>query len=254
MSEKSSVPANAADEKPVNLARPHEYDHKHAITAGSGWLRAAVFGAMDGLVSNTALIAGIAGAGASPGIVIITGISGLLAGSLSMSLGEFASVQTSNKQLKVEVETERDALSRNPEGELAELAETFTGLGMEPETARQAAQQVHTNSDAALRVHLAHELGLTPDDHPSPMVAAISSFIAFSIGAIIPVLPFFFPFGDLLWGLIFGGAGLMAAGALAAKFTDHKFFRGAVRQLLFGATAVIVTYVIGKLLGVSGVG
>ncbi|MGD9607257.1 MAG: VIT1/CCC1 transporter family protein, partial [Leucobacter sp.] len=105
-----------------DISNPHEYDHTHSSSAGSGWLRASVFGAMDGLVSNVGLISGIAAAGASPGIVAITGVSGLISGAISMALGEYTSVRTQNEQLAVEVRTEREALQRNPEGELAELA------------------------------------------------------------------------------------------------------------------------------------
>ncbi len=238
----------------INIANPHEYDHTHSSSAGSGWLRASVFGAMDGLVSNVGLIAGIAAAGAAPGIVAITGISGLIAGAISMALGEYTSVRTQNEQLMVEVETERNALKRNPVGEEAELSTMFESLGMLPHTAREAAAQVHENSDQALRVHLAHELGLSPDEVPSPRVAAISSFVAFSVGAIIPVLPFLLGFGTLGWGLVFGGVGLLAAGFAAAKFTDRNPLAGAGRQLFFGSIAVAATYAIGKLLGVSALG
>lgn len=234
-----------------DIANPHEYDHSHTASAGTNWLRAAVFGAMDGLVSNVGLITGIAAAGASPGIVAVTGVSGLVAGAISMALGEYTSVRTQNEQLAAEVRTERDALKRNPEGEQAELIVMFEHLGMSPETAGAAAEQVHANSEQALKVHLAHELGLNPDEQPSPMVAALSSFAAFSIGAAIPVLPFFFAFGTLWWGLAFGAAGLLAAGFLAAKFTDRNPFGGALRQLTIGGFAVVVTYAIGSLLGVS---
>lgn len=238
----------------VNIANPHEYDHTHSSSAGSGWLRASVFGAMDGLVSNIGLITGIAAAGAGPAIVAITGISGLISGAISMALGEYASVSTQNEQLAVEVQTERDALHRNPVGEQAELAVMFIDLGMDEATATAAASQVHSDHEQALKVHLAHELGLTPDDRPSPFVAAGSSFAAFAVGALIPVLPFLLGFGTLWWGLAFGAVGLLAAGGLAAKFTGRSPFAGAGRQLLFGGIAVVATYAIGRLLGVSGIG
>ncbi len=239
-----------------DIANPHEYDHSHSSSAGSGWLRASVFGAMDGLVSNIGLITGIAAAGAGPAIVAITGISGLISGAISMALGEYTSVKTQNEQLAVEVRTERDALNRNPVGEEAELAQMFGKLGMEAETARDAASQVHANTDQALKVHLAHELGLSPDDddRPSPFVAATSSLVAFSVGAVIPVLPFLIGFGTLWWGLLFGGVGLLLAGFVAAKFTDRNPFASAGRQLLFGGIAVAVTYTIGSLLEVADIG
>lgn len=237
-----------------DLSNPHDYDHSHSSSSESGWLRASVFGAMDGLVSNIGLISGIAAAGASPGIVAVTGVSGLISGAISMALGEYTSVRTQNEQLAVEVRTEREALQRNPEGEEAELASMFVELGMDEATASAAASQVHTDNEQALKVHLAHELGLTPEHRQSPLVAAISSFIAFSIGAVIPVLPYLLGFGTLLWGLGFGAVGLLIAGFVAAKFTDRNPFAGAGRQLIFGGVAVIATFTIGRLLGVSALG
>lgn len=236
----------------VNIAHPHEYDHHHADVS-SGWLRATVFGAMDGLVSNVGLIAGIAAAGATPGIVAVTGISGLIAGAVSMALGEFTSVRTANEQLDAEVRTEQDAHRRNPRGEEAELALMFERLGMLEDTAQTAASQVHANGDHAVRVHLSHELGMSADDRPSPWVAAVSSLLSFSAGALIPILPFIFGFGTLGWGLAFGGVGLLLAGGLAARTTRRNWIAGALRQLIFGGIAVTATYTIGKLLGVSGV-
>lgn len=232
------------------LSDPHAYDHSHA-NVSSGWLRASVFGAMDGLVSNIGLITGVAAAGAGPAIVVVTGVSGLIAGAISMALGEYTSVRTANEQVDAEVRTEREALSRNPEGEQAELAVLFTKFGMEAEVATLAASQVHTNDERALRVHLTHELGLNPDDKPSPWVAAISSFVFFSVGAIVPLVPFLFGSGELWLGLAFGGAGLLIAGGVAATFTRRNWLKGALRQLLFGGVAVAATFVIGTLLGVD---
>lgn len=236
-----------------DISRPHEYDHRHADVS-SGWLRATVFGAMDGLVSNIGLIAGIAAAGASNAIVAITGVSGLIAGAISMALGEFTSVRTANEQLDAEANTEREAHSRNPRGEEAELSALFSQLGMTDEIAATAASQVHGNSEQAIRVHLSHELGLSLDDRPSPMVAAVSSFLSFAVGAFIPIVPFIFGFGSLWTGLAFGGVGLLIAGALAARSTRRNWVWGATRQLIFGGIAVAATYTIGSLLGVSAIG
>ncbi|UOR00797.1 VIT1/CCC1 transporter family protein [Leucobacter allii] len=234
----------------IDIAAPHEYDHSHADVT-SGWLRAGVFGAMDGLVSNLGLIAGIAAAGAAPGIVAITGISGLIAGAISMALGEFTSVRTANEQLDAEVRIEREAHLRNPEGEQAELRRLFEGLGVDAETAGAVARQVHANGEVAVRMHLLSELGVSPEEKPSPWVAAIASLCAFGIGALIPILPFLLGFGVLGWGLAFGGVGLLLAGGIAARFTRRSWLAGAARQLLFGGIAVAATYTIGTLLGVS---
>ncbi len=143
-----------------DIADPHEYDHRHTDVS-SGWVRASVFGAMDGLVSNVGLIAGIAAAGASNPIVAITGISGLIAGAISMALGEYTSVRTANEQLEAEARIEQEAHTRNPVGEQAELTRLFMRLGMQEDTASAASAEVHTNSDSAVRVHLAQELGLS---------------------------------------------------------------------------------------------
>lgn len=225
---------------------PHEYDHTHS-NVNSGWLRATVFGAMDGLVSNISLIAGIAATGAAPNLVALTGISGLLAGSLSMALGEYTSVKTQNEQLEREIQVEREALARNPRGEEFELREEFVKLGMSEETAKQAAAEVHSSGESALRVHLSHELGLSLDDHPSPLVAAISSFLAFTAGAIIPAFPYIIGAHELYWALLFGAFGLLLAGAFAAKFTGVSIWKGALRQLIVGCIAVSITFAIGSL-------
>ncbi|MGJ0202701.1 VIT1/CCC1 transporter family protein [Leucobacter sp. gxy201] len=236
-----------------DISYPHEYDHSHADVS-SGWLRASVFGAMDGLVSNVGLIAGIAAAGAAPGIVAITGISGLIAGAISMALGEYTSVRTANEQFDAEMTAEVQAHTRNPQGEQAELERRFLRYGMTPEIARTAASQVQENRDSAVQLHLMQELGLSPDGHPSPWVAAFSSFLSFAVGAFIPIIPFIFGFGTLGWGFAFGGAGLLVAGGLAARFARHNWVKGALRQLVFGGIAVAATYTIGMLLGVSSLG
>lgn len=209
---------------------------------------------MDGLVSNIGLIAGIAAAGASSHIVTVTGVSGLIAGAISMALGEYASVRTQNEQLDSEIDTEREALARNPEGEHAELVSLFRSFGMSTETAERASREIHTDHERAIRVHLVHELGLSLDERPSPVIAAASSFLFFSVGAVVPIIPYLFGFGSLEAGLTFGAAGLAIAGASAAWVTRRPWWRGAARQLIFGGIAVAATYSIGMLLGVSQFG
>jgi VIT1/CCC1 family predicted Fe2+/Mn2+ transporter len=229
---------------------PHEYDHRHSDVSG-GWLRAAVFGAMDGLVTNIALIAGIGAAGAPRGTIILTGVAGLVAGAFSMALGEYTSVTTQNEQVDKEAAVERGALDRNPVGEMRELSGMFQEMGMTAETATKAASEVHDNPDRALRVHVTQELGVDPDSKPSPWIAAVSSFVMFSIGAVVPLLSFLFGSAELWLGLAVGGLGLMIAGSFAAYFTGRAWWRGALRQLLFGAIAVAATYLVGHLLGVN---
>lgn len=158
---------------PLKGADPHEYDHSHPDLSG-GWLRASVFGAMDGLVSNIALIAGIGAAGASPQTVVLTGAAGLVAGAFSMALGEYASVKTANEQVDSELEIERQAHARNPQGEENELVLNFIEMGMTEKTAQFAASEVHQNSEQAARIHITQELGVDPDSKPSPWIAAMS--------------------------------------------------------------------------------
>ncbi|WP_258557959.1 VIT1/CCC1 transporter family protein [Rhodococcus sp. AG1013] len=231
-------------------ARPHDFDHTHSDVSG-GWLRAAVFGAMDGLVTNTSLIAGVGGAGVEAHTVILSGVAGLVAGAFSMALGEYTSVSTSNEQIDAEVRVERRALHRHPEAEEAELVETFTTMGMSERTATAAAAEVHADTERAVNIHITHELGVNPLEKPSPLVAAGSSFVMFSIGAIIPLIPYLLGFESLVAGLAVGGFGLLLAGALAAHFTAQSKIRGALRQLVFGAIAVGATYVVGALIGIG---
>jgi VIT1/CCC1 family predicted Fe2+/Mn2+ transporter len=234
----------------IRTADPHDYDHSHPDISG-GWLRAAVFGAMDGLVSNIALIAGIGAAGASAPVIIVTGSAGLVAGAFSMALGEYASVKTSNEQVHSELAIEIAAHARNPEGEVHELARHFTAMGMSEKTAAFAAREIHENADVAARVHITQELGIDPHSNPSPWVAAFSSFAMFSAGAAIPLIPFILGSESLLVGLGFGAVGLLLAGGISARFTRKSFVSSALRQLMFGGIAVGATYLVGMLLGVS---
>ncbi|MCV7281340.1 VIT1/CCC1 transporter family protein [Mycolicibacterium flavescens] len=229
--------------------RPHDFDHRHGDVSG-GWLRAATFGAMDGLVSNTALVAGVGAAGDSQA-VLIGGFAGLVAGAFSMALGEFASVQTANEQIESEVRVERRALSRYPQAEEAELTDAMIQMGMRPETARQAAQEIHRDADQALHFHLVQEIGIDPREKPSPYVAAGSSFVTFAIGAVIPLIPFLLG-AELLWlGLLCGGLGLLVAGAVGSRFTKKPIWFAALRQLAFGVVAVAATYLVGSLIGAA---
>jgi VIT1/CCC1 family predicted Fe2+/Mn2+ transporter len=232
----------------VEQAEAHP--HSHADVAG-GWLRAAVFGAMDGLVTNTALVAGVAGGGAGSHAVVLSGVAGLAAGAISMALGEYTSVSTQNEQLDLEVAKERRELAVNPVGEMTELAELWESRGLEPELAHAVAEQLSRDPEQALRVHTLNELGLDPDDKPSPWTAAISSFLCFAVGALIPLLPFLLGAPRLWLALLCGGVGLVAAGALSARFTPRPWWSAGLRQLLFGAVAAGATYLIGTAIGVG---
>jgi len=224
--------------------------HHHADVSG-GWLRAAVFGAMDGLVSNIALIAGVGGAGVAARTVLLTGTAGLVAGAISMALGEYTSVRTQGEQVAAELAKERRELERNPEEEIAELADAWIARGLRPDLAHEVARAVHANPEEALRLHAREELGVDPEEQPSPWTAAISSFICFAVGAFIPLLPYVFG-STVLWpALIAGGAGLFAAGAVFARFTRMPWWLAGSRQLVFGGAAAGATYLIGSLIGAA---
>jgi VIT1/CCC1 family predicted Fe2+/Mn2+ transporter len=230
------------------LAEAH--DHHHADVSG-GWLRAAVFGAMDGLVTNTALVAGVGGGGAGDRAIVLTGMAGLVAGAISMSLGEFTSVRTQNEQLDLEVAKERRELRHNAEGELAELVQMLMVRGVDEDLAEKVAEQLSSDEETALRLHIVAELGLSPDDKPSPWTAATSSFLTFSVGAVVPLLPYLLG-ASLLWlALLAGGAGLVVAGALSSRFTPRAWWYAGLRQLVFGAVAAAATYLIGAAIGVG---
>jgi vacuolar iron transporter family protein len=227
--------------------RPHEFDHRHGDVSG-GWLRAATFGAMDGLVSNTALIAGV-GAVTDAHTVVISGFAGMVAGAFSMALGEFASVTTANEQIESEVRVEKRAFRMHPQAEKAELVEMLVTMGLTPETASKASDEIHRDENRALNFHLSQELGVDPQEKPSPWVAAGSSFVMFAIGAIVPLIPYLLGFRSLWLGLLFGGVGLLVAGGVAARFTKKPLWFASLRQLLFGTVAVAATYVVGHLVG-----
>ncbi len=229
-----------------HITLPHDH-YSHADVTG-GWLRAATFGAMDGLVSNTALIAGVA-ASADARTVVLSGVAGLLAGAFSMALGEYTSVTTANEQIDREVRAERQAFRQFPAGEQLELVGMFTDMGMSEHTAIAAADEIHRDEERALHFHLSQELGVDPREKPSARVAAVSSFLLFAVGAVIPLLPYLFGFASLWPGLVCGAVGLVIAGAVAARFTAAPMWLGAGRQLAFGVVAIAATYLAGKLIG-----
>lgn len=223
-------------------------DHHHADVSG-GWLRPAVFGAMDGLVTNIALIAGVGGGGVGPRAIVLTGTAGLVAGAISMALGEYTSVRTQTEQVEAEVAKERRELERHPEAEADELAQMWIARGMRPDLAHEVARALAENPEEALRVHAQEELGVNPAEQPSPWTAAISSFICFALGALVPLLPYLLG-GQELWpALVAGGVGLFIAGAVFARFTRRTWWGSGLRQLVLGSAAAGATFLIGLLIG-----
>lgn len=229
---------------------PHEHDHTHPDVS-AGWLRPAVFGGMDGLVSNMALIAGIGAAGAAPTTVVLAGVAGLVAGACSMAIGEYLSVRTQNEQLFSEMEVEKAAHDRNPDGEERELALHLQKMGMSEVTALTAAKEIHQNPRTAAQLHITQELGLDPESTAHPVIAAVSSFVTFSLGAAIPLLPYMLGYESLALGLGTGAIGLVLAGAASSSFTRRNAGWSALRQLLLGGIAVAVTYGVGLLFGIG---
>jgi len=225
-------------------------EHHHADVSG-GWLRAATFGAMDGLVTNIALIAGVGGGGVSRHTLILTGVAGLVAGAISMGIGEYTSVQTQNEQVAGELAKELRELQVNPEGEADELVEMWAARGLPVDLARQVADVLKADPEKALRVHAQEELGVVPDELPSPWTAALTSFVCFSIGAVLPLLTYLMGYDSLWAALAVGGVGLFVAGALVARFTARSPWLSGLRQLALGALAAAATYLVGMLIGVG---
>jgi VIT1/CCC1 family predicted Fe2+/Mn2+ transporter len=222
--------------------------HEHRDVSG-GWLRPAVFGAMDGLVTNVSLIAGVGGGGGSQHAILLTGLAGLAAGAFSMAAGEFVSVSSQNELVQAEVIKEKDELTNNAAAEQAELVGMLRRRGISAATARVAAAEISAQPEQALAVHALEELGVDPGDLPSPLVAAGASLVSFALGAIIPLLPYVLGF-DALWACL--GLSALAAvtgGGLVARLTGRAFWRGALRQLVLGALAAGVTYLIGLAIG-----
>jgi VIT1/CCC1 family predicted Fe2+/Mn2+ transporter len=230
-----------------------EIERQHRSASG-GNLRAAVFGINDGLVSNTSLILGVAGAGTSLGVVMTSGVAGLLAGALSMAAGEYVSMRSQREMYEYQINLERQELAEYPEEEAEELALIYHARGMDLEEARSVAKAMLQDPEHALDTLSREELGLNPDDLGSPWGAAIFSFLAFTAGAIIPLLPFLAGSG-LNRGIVISGglAGvcLFGVGAALSLFSGRSALRGGLRMVLIGGGAGLVTFFIGHALGVG---
>jgi len=223
-------------------------------SAGGNALRAAVLGANDGLVSNLSLVMGVAGAELAGQTVLITGLAGLLAGAISMALGEWLSVQSSRELYEKQIRTEAEEIEMAPEEETEELALIYQARGLEEGTARQLAEQIMQNQESALETLAREELGIDPGElGGSAWEAAITSFVLFAIGAIIPVIAFFFLSGMPAIAVSIGLSvvGLFIIGAAITLFTGRSIWFSGARQVLFGLAAAAITFTIGRLIGVS---
>jgi vacuolar iron transporter family protein len=224
--------------------RAEAHGHHHRDVSG-GWLRPAVFGAMDGLVTNVSLIAGVGGGGAHSQMIVLTGLAGLAAGAFSMATGEYVSVSSQNELVESEVTKERLELQNNPEAERRELAAVFRGRGVDADLADRVARQVSDRPEDALRMHVREELGVDHHELPSPLVAGGASLATFAVGALIPLLPYLIGHGSLPAALIVAAAAAFLGGGFVARITDRPFWRGALRQLLLAGAAAGLTYAVG---------
>ncbi|MEU3463162.1 VIT1/CCC1 transporter family protein [Streptomyces sp. NPDC006733] len=228
----------------------HVAHHTHRDVSG-GWLRPAVFGAMDGLVSNLALMTGVAGGDVATRVIVVTGLAGLAAGAFSMAAGEYTSVASQRELVEAELDIERLELRRHPKDELRELAALYVSRGVEPELAMEVARQMSADPEQALEIHAREELGIDPGDLPSPLVAAGSSFVSFALGALLPVLPYLLGATALWPALVLALIGLFGCGAAVARVTARSWWFSGIRQLLLGGTAAGVTFVLGSFIGTA---
>lgn len=227
---------------------PDEHHHRNLHGGGA---RAAVFGISDGLVSNVALILGMAGAHASAGAVRLAGVAGLIAGSFSMAAGEYISMRAQSELMQRELDVERLAIWGSPETERRELAGIYRSRGLDADLAEELSTKMMQDPEIALETHAREELGINPAQTGNPFQAAASSFVTFSVGAFIPLLPWLFTTGThaTIWSLILGAIGALAVGAALSLFTGRSWIWSSGRQLLISGVAAAVTYSVGHFVG-----
>ena len=236
------------------VSSTHEHDflppHQHRDLRGGG-ARAAVFGISDGLVTNVALVLGIAGANPGGSIVRLAGIAGLVAGSFSMASGEYLSMTAQRELQERELEVERRALSDNPRGEAAELRGMYVQRGIEPAVASDMVKEVMQDPNLALETHAREELGISTQSLGSPWQAAGASFVTFAVGAFVPLAPWLFTSGTtaLVLSVVLGAVAALVVGVVLARFTERSAVVAALRQLAVTAIAAGVTYGIGRAIG-----
>ncbi len=233
-----------------NLAR---FEKRHRSVGGNA-LRAAVLGGNDGLVSNFSLVMGIAGATSGQTGVLLAGLAGLLAGALSMALGEWISVKSSQELSENQMQLEMDELEANPEGEEKELALIYMSKGIPETQAHEMAHEIISDKEQAHKILVKEELGINTEDlQGSAIEAAVTSFLLFAVGAIIPVIPFFFMQGAnaIIVSTVLSAMGLFLIGAAITLFTGKSVWFSGFRQVIFGLAAAAITFGIGKLIGVS---
>jgi vacuolar iron transporter family protein len=230
-----------------------QMEGRHRATGGNA-LRAAVMGANDGMVSNLSLVMGVAGATLEGNGVLIAGVAGLLAGAISMALGEWLSVQSSRELFENQIKIEAMEVSRNPQEEIEELSLIYEARGLPRDQSVTLASKIMENPESAVQTLAREELGIDPDElGGSAWEAALTSFILFAIGAIVPLAPFFFWNGltAVAISIVFSTLGLFTLGAVITLFTGQKVAFSGFRMVIFGLIAAAVTFGIGRLIGVS---
>ena len=240
-------------EEKVTGSQLSKFESRHRSVGGNA-IRAAVLGGNDGLVSNFSLVMGIAGATSGQQGVLLAGLAGLLAGALSMALGEWISVKSSQELYENQMQIEMEELETNPEGEMRELALIYIAKGIPETQAHEMAEEIMKDMSNAHDILVREELGINPEElKGSAVEAAVYSFILFAIGAVIPVLPFMFTNGmkAILISVSFSALGLFIIGAAITLFTGKNVWYSGFRQVLFGLLAAAVTFGIGRLIGVS---
>jgi VIT1/CCC1 family predicted Fe2+/Mn2+ transporter len=230
---------------------PRRRASRHRDVQGSA-ARAAVLGAGDGLLTNISLILGVAGANPGRGTVRLAGVAGLLAGAFSMAAGELVSVRAQDELVEHEIDVERGELNKDPEGETEELAAMYEAEGVPEPDAKTVARILMANESVALDTHARLELGVDPDQGGSARQAALASFLSFSTGALLPLLPWFFVAGTaaIVMSIAIGGIAALGLGAAIGAFTGRSKLRTAFRQLSAAAVAAAITFSVGALLGV----
>jgi VIT1/CCC1 family predicted Fe2+/Mn2+ transporter len=222
-------------------------------TRANAVLRPVVFGANDGLVSNLALVMGVAGAGAAPAVIVLAGIAGLLAGAFSMGVGEYVSVQSQRELLEFQLAFQRHQLRGAPEQEHRILRDIYVGRGFEPDEATRFVDRLFEQPEQATRLLIFEEVGLDERSIGSPYVAGFGSFLAFTLGAVIPLIPYLVASGSMAFFTSLGASciALLALGVGISRLTHRSALFSAVRQLLLGSVAAAVTYGVGTLLGAT---
>jgi VIT1/CCC1 family predicted Fe2+/Mn2+ transporter len=232
------------------LARMKE---QHSKGTAGGRLRAAIFGINDGLVTNASLVVGVAAAEPGQKVVVLAGVAGLVAGAISMAVGEYLSMSVQREMFESQIALERQELEDDPEGERNEVGIIFRAKGLSVEDSERIADHIMAQPEVALDLMAREELGLNPDDLGSPWGAALSSLCAFAAGAAIPLLPYTLMSGTtaMIGALILAGLAIMTVGGVTARISDRSPLLGALRAVSLGALATGVTYVVGRIIGVA---